>query len=462
MPTANTSKPLHEELQLLSHAVEGDTFHFVVVQWAHYSLIQKTKDYLRQQFPERPASSLHVKGISYESLMAEILTQAKGFIFLDDFENLLTDPDLYVAFNQRRGKLARFPLSIVAFIPPSERYVTQLAKAIPDWWSVLTFLATLENTESQIVHQHISFQEPSITSTLGGPYQEDRLTEIARLRKRITEIEVLPENTSLLNQLYTQALELCETAGLYQLGIETANEWLKIAFALDYEKSDPSAYTHLLDRIGIFEQSLGHYDRARSLLERALTLDLKNLGAEHPSVATRQSNLALVYDDLGDYDKARDLLESALASDLKNLGPEHPTVANRQSNLAAVYRDLGDYEKARDLLEYALTSYLKNLGAEHPNVATVQSNLAAVYSDLGDYAKALDLLESALASDLKNFGAEHPSVANRQNNLAHVFLDMGENAKARDLFGQAYAIWKKTLGDKHPNTQQVKHYLDNL
>ncbi|MFN0036926.1 MAG: hypothetical protein ACKVUS_17865, partial [Saprospiraceae bacterium] len=256
MPTDNTSKPLHEELQLLSHAVEGDTFHFVVVQWAHYSLIQKTKDYLRQQFPEHTACAIHVKGTGYEPLMAQMFAQAKGFVFLDDFENLLTDPDLYVAFNQRRGKVARFPLSVVAFIPPGGRFVTQLAKAIPDWWSVLTFFATLENTESQIGQQHSTFQETNNISTLGGPQQEDRLAEIMRLKKRIAEIETQLENAPLLNQLYHQILEICETAGLYQMGLETANEWLKVAFALDYENGDSGTFSHLLDRIGIFEQYL--------------------------------------------------------------------------------------------------------------------------------------------------------------------------------------------------------------
>jgi tetratricopeptide (TPR) repeat protein len=67
---------------------------------------------------------------------------------------------------------------------------------------------------------------------------------------------------------------------------------------------------------------------------------LKNLGEEHPSVATSRSNLALVLKDLGELEAARKLLEQALASDLKNLGEEHPSVAASRSNLALVLQDL--------------------------------------------------------------------------------------------------------------------------
>ncbi len=101
MPTANTSNPLHEELELLAHAVEGDTFHFVVAQWRHFSLIQQAKDYLRQRFPERSALSLRVSGHTYDSLTEQIYRHGKGFVFVEDFENLLETPDLYVAFIER-------------------------------------------------------------------------------------------------------------------------------------------------------------------------------------------------------------------------------------------------------------------------------------------------------------------------------------------------------------------------
>ena len=74
----------------------------------------------------------------------------------------------------------------------------------------------------------------------------------------------------------------------------------------------------------------------------------------HPSIATHQSNLALVLKDLGELEEARDLLRQALAVALQTFEPGHPSIATRQSNLAMVLKDLGELEEARDLLRQAL------------------------------------------------------------------------------------------------------------
>ncbi|MEQ1747410.1 MAG: tetratricopeptide repeat protein, partial [Saprospiraceae bacterium] len=295
MPIASTPKLLHEELELLSHAIEGDTFHFAVVQWHHFSLVKQAEEYLRQQFPERLALSLAVKGHTYDTFTEKIYEQGKGFIFIKDFEALLTDPDLYIAFNQRRGKFARMPVSIIGFIPPGEQYVEQCIRHLPDWWSVLTLLAELHAPSATIERPTTSWTEQPAVSTLGGTGQSERLEEIQNLQKRLAEIAIAPENAKLLDSLYRQLIEVCTTAGFYQMGLDAANKWLKAAFDLDYENAAPDVFSQVLDRLGVLEQDLGHYARAARLLEKALEIDLQNFGKEHPNVAVRQSNLANVY-----------------------------------------------------------------------------------------------------------------------------------------------------------------------
>jgi len=452
MPTDNTLKPLHEELELLAHAVEGDTFHFVVAQWHHFSLIKQVENYLRQQFPERSALSLRVKDHNYDALTEQIYHLHKGFVFIEDFENLLDDPNLYVAFNQRRGKIAQLPLCVVCFLPPGNDHVKKCIQRLPDWWSVLTFFAELAAPEVAKADRQPAFQEPSRTSTLGGGEQQERLEEIQSLKKRLSNVEINPENAKLLDRLYSQLLELCQTAGLYQMGLDAANEWLKAALTLDYENTAPDAYSLILDRIGTFEEHLGNYARAARLMEKALEIDLKNFGNEHPNVAVRQSNLANVYRNLGQYEKARDLLEAALASAEKNFGQEHPNTAVRYSNLALVLQDLGDYEGAKKLLEKALASDEKNFGQEHPSTARSYSNLATVLQSLGDYEGAKKLLEAALASAEKNFGEEHPNTAVSYSNLAGVLQALGDYEGAKNLLQKALASDEKNFGQEHPTT----------
>jgi tetratricopeptide (TPR) repeat protein len=60
----------------------------------------------------------------------------------------------------------------------------------------------------------------------------------------------------------------------------------------------------------------------------------KKLHPEHPSVANSLNNLAVLYRSMGSYDKALPLYQRALNILEKVLGPEHPSVATTLNNLA--------------------------------------------------------------------------------------------------------------------------------
>jgi tetratricopeptide (TPR) repeat protein len=198
-------------------------------------------------------------------------------------------------------------------------------------------------------------------------------------------------------------------------------------------------------------QDLGQLDEARDLLRQALASAEKSFEPGHPSIATRQSNLATVLQDLGELEEARDLLRQALASDEKSFAPGHPSIATSQSNLALVLRDLGELEEARDLLRQALASAEKSFEPGHSSIAIRQSNLALVLQDLGQLEEARDLLRQALASDEQSFEPGHPSIATRQSNLALVLRDLGELEEARDLLRQALASDEESFELGHPS-----------
>jgi tetratricopeptide (TPR) repeat protein len=82
----------------------------------------------------------------------------------------------------------------------------------------------------------------------------------------------------------------------------------------------------------------------------------------------------------GDLAGARPLLERALAIYEKALGAEHPDTATSLNNLAGLLKTQGDLAGARPLYERALAIYEKALGAEHPATATVRNNLASLLS----------------------------------------------------------------------------------
>ena len=85
-------------------------------------------------------------------------------------------------------------------------------------------------------------------------------------------------------------------------------------------------------------QSQGKYADAAGLLQRALAIKEKALGASHPDVAGTLNNLANVYQLQGKYADAEGHYQRALAIREKALGANHPDVANSLIGLANVFR----------------------------------------------------------------------------------------------------------------------------
>jgi Tfp pilus assembly protein PilF len=80
----------------------------------------------------------------------------------------------------------------------------------------------------------------------------------------------------------------------------------------------------------------GDLAAAQRLFERALTIDERVYGSDHPEVATDLNNLGTTLMAQGDTDAARSLLKRALLIQERMLGPEHPTTEMVRKNLAAL------------------------------------------------------------------------------------------------------------------------------
>ncbi len=183
----------------------------------------------------------------------------------------------------------------------------------------------------------------------------------------------------------------------------------------------------------------GRYSEAEPIFKRALAIREKNLGPNHPDVATTLSYLALLYHDQGRYTDAEPLFKRSLGIHEKVLGPDHPDVAATLNNLAELYRAQGRYADAEPLYKRSLAIREKGLGPDHPNVATTLNNLAELYHDQGRYADAEPLYERSLAIREKRLGPDHPNVATSLNNLAALYHDQGRYADALPIVQRTIA-----------------------
>jgi tetratricopeptide (TPR) repeat protein len=75
------------------------------------------------------------------------------------------------------------------------------------------------------------------------------------------------------------------------------------------------------------------FAEARKLYTRALRIDEKTLGPDHPDVADCLNALGYLLKIEGNYSEAEPILRRALAIDQKKLGPDHPRTRNVQANL---------------------------------------------------------------------------------------------------------------------------------
>jgi tetratricopeptide (TPR) repeat protein len=123
--------------------------------------------------------------------------------------------------------------------------------------------------------------------------------------------------------------------GKYNEAIVSAKKALKLA-----EKNWPndSQHSNSLYLLADLYDSQGLYANAEPLFKQCLVIEEKNLGSNHPDVATTVNGLALLYDTQGKYAEAEPLYKRALAILEKAIGPDHPNVAASLNNLAALYR----------------------------------------------------------------------------------------------------------------------------
>ena len=149
----------------------------------------------------------------------------------------------------------------------------------------------------------------------------------------------------------------------------------------------------------------GKVAEAEKMHRRALAVREKVLGAEHPDVATSLNNLGNVLQDLGKdqrlsasearararsdfrvYTEVETLYRRALAIQDRTLGRNHPATANTLNNLGILLAQRGDFAQAEEMHRNALATMEKVFGEQHPDTAAVLSALSMALDRQGKIA----------------------------------------------------------------------------
>ena len=264
--------------------------------------------------------------------------------------------------------------------------------------------------------------------TEGGHRMHTMLSEFARLQDRDATESALPVLAEAMVKLTTQALEsrLPERMGPLREHLEVV--------ALATEAAGVKSAGPLWNNYGMYLlRNLADLYGAKMSLTRALSIDEKVFGPDHPNVAIDVNNLGGVLQALGELQEARKCFERALKIDEKVYGPDHPKVAIRVNNLGGVLRDQGKLQEAKNYSERALLIDEKVYGSDHPNIAIDVNNLGMVLKEMGKLQEAKKCYERALKIDEKVYGPDHPNVAMRCQQPRHGPEGHGQAAGSQEV-----------------------------
>ena len=146
----------------------------------------------------------------------------------------------------------------------------------------------------------------------------------------------------------------------------------------------------VLNNLALLYKSQGRYEKAKPLLQRALSIMEQSLGGTHLDVTIMLNNLASLYDNQGKYALAEPLYQRALHIQEEQLGPEHPDIAVTLNTLANLYREQGKYAEAEPLYQKALIIVQKSLGI-HPLTVTCLENYVLLLQQTGRRKQAKEL-----------------------------------------------------------------------
>ena len=215
-------------------------------------------------------------------------------------------------------------------------------------------------------------------------------------------------------------------------------------------------YNHCLGRI---KNKQSDYEAALRYYNASLTIRLRTVRDDDPSLAACYSSIAMVYQNKQENRQALQYYEKALAIYQREHNENNPDLATCYSNIAGVYNTLKKHKRALEFYTEALTIYRATLPDNHHSVTTCFNSSGLVYKDLGDYPTALSYLEHALSIREKTLPGNHSSLATSCNNIGSVYYATREYAKALPFFERALAIRRAIFKPNHPEVLVSRKWI---
>ena len=437
-----------EQLQSkLKKILNPQRFRFIVILYPNPKTIIEIKEHILKTFPKSLVTDLDVKGRSYQEVSSELYEKSEGFVYINDFEEILNSEDLYNGFNQRRDKIASHNINLICFISvyKKEELFTKALNVIPDLWEFKNSVLELEKDGKDDSLAGIKVSESSSYSSLGGLTSAGKKVELKRLLEKLDE----ENNDELKMNLLYQIGLIYRDLGDYKNSLHYFKELLTLQEEILDDRHPNLATSY--NNISSIYKAMGELTKALEFQEKALNLTKEILGDKHHSLATNYNNISTIYQDMGELTKALEFQEKALNLREDILGDKHPDLAQSYNNISLIYRDIGELTKALEFQEKSLNLREDILGDKHPDLATSYSNISLIYSDMGELNRAFEYQKKALNIREEILDDKHPDLANSYLSIASLHFQNAEIKKAKVYIDKAVDIFSHLFPDGHPN-----------
>jgi serine/threonine protein kinase len=192
----------------------------------------------------------------------------------------------------------------------------------------------------------------------------------------------------------------------------------------------------------------GRFGEAKDLFVQSLAI-LRTDNAPQTDISSLLDDLARVYTRGQQWLLAKQTYERALDIDRRVLGDDHPRISQYLDNLAFVAQNMGDLKQAEILYRDALNRKEATYGERHPETVMTKGNYGLLLQREGRLTEAEPLLRDAVAIRLSLFGPDNYNVGYARVSLAMLLHDKGDLVASETEFRQALAIYDKSLPTNH-------------
>ncbi|UJR24678.1 hypothetical protein I4U23_006051 [Adineta vaga] len=255
-------------------------------------------------------------------------------------------------------------------------------------------------------------------------------------------------------------------SGLAQIHFQLENYNLSLKYLQQAFDNQPStAYASITQNyidLGNVYVKMNEKDKASEMFNKAIEVQVKTFGAEHPDVSYTYSAMAMMYSEMDDQNQALELMDKAYKIQLDSLPNTHSDFADTYRYYGDIYMKLNYIDKALSYYHKALDNQSKTLSWNHPSIVVTYITIGNAHRKKKDYKQALVYFHKVLDSELTRKKLGDPSLSQAYKTLGDVYLEKNDNDQCLNYYLQYLQNELQTKLYEHISLAETYEIVGNI